>query len=102
MDHGILNTPISKRSQTLFGETRAQFDRRTAMEAKRKREAEAKQWADDLAACRKIIDSLSDDRLTQLGAKYCLTIKQTRAKLHSIAWTRPTIALQGLSKERTA
>ncbi|MDE2471435.1 MAG: hypothetical protein KGL35_22590 [Bradyrhizobium sp.] len=38
IDHGILNTPLSRRSQTLFGETRAQFDRRTAMEAKRTRE----------------------------------------------------------------
>lgn len=102
IDHGEFNLPFKLRSKTLFGETRAQFDRRTAMEEKRKREAETKQWADDLAACRKIIDTLSDERLTELGAKYGLTIKQTRAKLHSIAWTRPTIALRGLSKERIA
>lgn len=99
LDHGELNLPLKQRSKILFGETRAQFDRRTKMEAKRKREAEAKQWADDLTACRKIIDQLSDERLTAIGAKYGLTIKQTRAKLHSIAWTRPTIALKGLSKE---
>lgn len=96
-DNAIVNVSLAKR-----GNIDAQLDaykRDKAREAKRKRQADAKQWADDLAECRKIIDTLSDDRLTQLGAKHGMTIRQTCARLHSIAWSQPTILLKALSKE---
>lgn len=95
LDHGILNTPLSKRGNTLFGETRAQFDRRIEAEHR----AIAKRRQESVKQAREAIASLSDEQVTamlpRLGVR---TLTQARKKLKSYAAWDPTNLLRILGE----
>lgn len=86
MDHGILNTPLSKRSKTLFGETRAQFDKRIAAEHR----AIAKSRRENIEKARLAIAALSDEQVLAIIPKLGVrTLMQARKKLKSHASWEP-------------
>ena len=97
IDHGILNTPLSRRSQTLFGETRAQFDKRVAAEHR----AIAKRRRDNVKQAREAIATLSDDQVRALIPMLCVsTLVQARKKLRSHAAWEPTNLLRVLGDRK--
>lgn len=90
MDHGVLNTPLASRPNTLFGQTRKQFDAQKRAEA-----AAAKDEARLIRErARHIVDGLSDECLKIVSQKAGLTVKQTTKKLRSEARWNPNAILR--------
>lgn len=94
-DHGILNTPLSKRSQTLFGETRAQFDKRVAAERKAKRAEHVALMAE----AKGLLEMVSDVRMAELGKPHGMNARKTRKVWHDIARQTPKTVIQVMRKE---
>ena len=95
-DHGMLNIPFAKRSQTLFGETRAQFDKRMAAEHR----AIAKRRHDSVKQARAAVAALSDDQVRALIPMLGVTtLVQARKKLKSHASWEPTNLLRVLGEQ---
>lgn len=95
LDHGVLNTPLKKRGDTLFGETRAQFEKRVAAEERAAR-VENRQASERAKA---VVANLSDDRVQafadKLGVK---TLAQARKKLNSEAHWNPNAILRAFGE----
>jgi hypothetical protein len=91
LDHGVLNTPLKKRGDTLFGETRAQFEKRVAAEEKASRveRLQARERA------KRAVANLSDERVLAFAAKLGVkTLAQARKKLNSEAHWNPSAILR--------
>ena len=97
LDHGLLNTPLSKRGNTLFGETRAQFDRRVKAEAKATHAAHIAL----LAEAKGLIEMFSDERMAELGKPHGLTARKCRKVWHNIALLTPKTVIACMRKELT-
>jgi hypothetical protein len=98
IDHGILNTPLSSRSNTLFGETRKQFDSRVKAEEKAKKAARIALMAE----AKGLVEMVSDERMAELGKPHGLTAKQCRKQWHNIAWRSPKAVVAVMRKELAA
>ena len=95
LDHGVLNTPLKKRGDTLFGETRAQFEKRVAAWKRAKRQ-ERKALITEAKA---LIAQVPDDRMAELGKPYRMTVKQVRKEFASMASANPAMVAQAMRKE---
>ena len=95
LDHGVLNTPLSKRGNTLFGETRAQFDRRVKADAKAARAAHIRLRAEAVG----LIEMVSNERMAELGKRHGMTARKTRKVWHDIATRTPKTVIQAMRKE---
>jgi len=95
LDHGVLNTPLAKRSQTLFGETRAQFDKRMAAEAKAKKAEHIALYAEASG----LVEMVSDERMAELGKPHGMNARKTRKVWHDLAKRAPTTVIATLRKE---
>ena len=95
LDHGVLNLPLKQRSQTLFGETRAQFDRRVAAEEKAARR-ERKALLNEAKA---LVSRVSDERMAELGKPHGMTVKQVRKQWLSMADMQPQNVIRVMRKE---
>ena len=95
LDHGILNLPLSKRGNTLFGETRAQFDRRVKADAKAARATHIRLRAEAVG----LIEMVSDARMAELGKPHGMTARKTRKVWHGIARNAPETVIQCMRKE---
>lgn len=95
IDHGILNTPLSKRGNTLFGETRAQFDKRIKAEAKAKRA----QHVALMSEAKGLLEMVSAERMAELGKPHGMNARKTRKVWHDIARQTPKTVIQVMRKE---
>jgi hypothetical protein len=95
LDHGILNTPLANRGDTLFGETRKQFESRQKTEAKAKHRA----YVALMAEAKGLIEMVSDERMAELGKPHDLTARQCRKQMHNTAWRAPQSVVTALRKE---
>jgi uncharacterized membrane protein len=92
MDHGILNVPLAKR-----GDIDAQIDQYKADEARRARaahKAAAELMKQHQAQAKAKVAALSEQRTTELMARFAMTRKQLTAKLNSIAHWTPEMILK--------
>ena len=95
LDHGVLNTPLAKRSKTLFGETRAQLDARVVAEAKAKKSAYIALYAEASG----LLEMVSDERMEALGKPHGMNARKTRKVWHGIAKRAPATVIAALRKE---
>lgn len=95
LDHGVLNTPLSKRVQTLFGETRAQFDKRMAAEAKARKAAYVALHSEAAG----LIEMVSDERMGELGKPHGMNARKTRKVWQDMARRAPATVIAALRKE---
>lgn len=95
LDHGVLNTPLAKRSQTLFGETRAQFDKRMAAEANARKAAYIALYAEASG----LLEMVSDARMAELGKPHGMNARKTRKVWHGMAKQAPATVIAALRKE---
>ena len=95
LDHGMLNVPLHKRADTLFGLSRAQFEaqQRAAESAKRKLAADARVEA------RRLIGLVSEARWAELGKPHGLSAKETCAQFRSIAVSYPERVAKVMARE---
>ena len=97
LDHGLLNLPLSKR-----GDIDKQIDRYKAEQFQIREsgiKAARKAHRALVAEARELIDSVSDERMAELGKPHGLTVKQCRKEWRSIASTQPKLVARAMRKE---
>jgi hypothetical protein len=97
LDHGELNTPLSKR-----GITDAQIDRelRRQQGERETQTRDARQRGKDVATeAKQLLDQIPKSRLKELGKPHGLSAKETRQEFLRSASTRPDTTLNTLRKE---
>lgn len=96
-DHGVLNVPLAKR-----GDIDLQIDRYLAEKEAldtAQHKAFRKHFRESVATAKSMVESLTTERLAELGKPHGLTAKKTKAQLLSIAAMRPETAIAALSRE---
>lgn len=97
LDHGILNTPLSKR-----GITDAEIDRNLAAQnaaAEALYRGARDRFRTRVREALATLALIPDSRIANMGAKHGLTVKQTRERLADIARTRPEMAIAAFSRD---
>lgn len=97
-DHGLLNLPLSKR-----GNIDREIDRyKKEVQSLRTEEEKAarRDWRLKVAEAKRLVNGLSDERLTSLGETHSLTAKQVRKQLLLLARSRPIVLADSLLREQ--
>jgi hypothetical protein len=96
-DHGILNTPLSKR-----GITDSQIDsnlKRMAAESKVKMKAANQEWEEKRAEAQRLLDLMPIERLKEISKSHKQTAKQVKKVFEEVIWKNPDRIIRMMEKE---
>lgn len=95
LDHGVLNVPLNRRGNTLFGLTRSQFEKQQLAERK---EAQ-RRYVALCAEASGLVDMVSDARMAELGKPHGMTARRCRKQWHSIVKGAPGSVIGCMRRE---